>query len=1098
MTEPGSETPSPPPPPARRARRRRRVLWHGLRAGLWLLALPVIFVVVAAVLLFDTEVAAPAWLTARIEARAGEMLGGGTLTFAGMTVSVGPDLHPRVRMTGAVLRDADGRVLVQAGDIAGQVSPRGLLFARAVLLQEVTLSGVEVALARAADGSVAVSFGRGAGPGAQAPDMARLIDRMDGVFDLPALAALEEIAVTGLIVNYADARAGRNWTVDGAVAQLDLRGGRTRIDAQLALLSGGAGVTALALSFDSPRDARTAEMSVTIENARTQDIAAQSAALNWLTALDAGLTATLRTSLDETGDLGPLHADLDLGAGVLQPTPQTAPLAFDEARVALTFTPATDIISFRDLAVRSDWGQVRGSGQAILQDYRAGLPQVLVGQIMLSDLALNPDGIYPQPVALAGAQADVRLRLAPFTLDIGQVVTDDPALPVTARGQVRATPEGWEAEVDLTSPTLDAAQVMALWPEGVRARLRDWLAANVSAARLSDIAVALRLPAGEKLRLGFGAAFADTSVRFLPQMPPITGAAGYMTLGADAFSLSVDTGAVTAPQGGTLDIAGSSLRIPDLRVRPRELTIALTGASTATAALALLDAEPLRLMQKAGRPVTLADGRAQVNAAIAFPLKDGLRGGDVTFDATAEIARVRSTQVVPGRTLAAPRLQLAADNAGLSVAGAGTLDGVPFDGTFTQVFGPGLRADVEARVTLSDATLRSFGIRLPPGSVGGEGRGQLAIALRGGQAPRYAVRSDLRGLSVALPPVGWAKPRDAAGTLRVEGALGPVPTVEVLSIGGGGLQAEGAVRLGAGGAFDSAQFSRVRIGDWLNAPVTLRGRGAGRAPAVAITGGTLDLRGAQFGSGGGEGGPLDLALDRLQITEGIGLTGFTGQFDGAGGFSGQFAGRVNGGPQVRGTVVPQNGRSAVRIVSEDAGGVARAAGFLRNGLGGTLDLVLRPAAGPGTFDGTLAIRALRVQDAPAIAALLDAISVVGLLQQLDGQGLAFDAVDAQFRLTPRQVIVAQASAVGPGLGISLDGIYTLASRSFDFQGVVSPFYLVNAIGSLLTRPGEGLIGFNFTVTGAGNAPQVSVNPLSVFTPGMFREIFRRPPPELTR
>ena len=64
----------------------------------------------------------------------------------------------------------------------------------------------------------------------------------------------------------------------------------------------------------------------------------------------------------------------------------------------------------------------------------------------------------------------------------------------------------------------------------------------------------------------------------------------------------------------------------------------------------------------------------------------------------------------------------------------------------------------------------------------------------------------------------------------------------------------------------------------------------------------------------------------------------------------------------------------------------------------------------------------------------------------------------------------------------------------DFQGVVSPFFLINGIGSVLTRRGEGLIGFNFNLRGSVDNPQVSVNPLSALTPGMFREIFRRPPP----
>ena len=66
----------------------------------------------------------------------------------------------------------------------------------------------------------------------------------------------------------------------------------------------------------------------------------------------------------------------------------------------------------------------------------------------------------------------------------------------------------------------------------------------------------------------------------------------------------------------------------------------------------------------------------------------------------------------------------------------------------------------------------------------------------------------------------------------------------------------------------------------------------------------------------------------------------------------------------------------------------------------------------------------------------------------------------------------------------------------DFQGVFSPVYAINAIGSVLTRKGEGLIGFNFDLWGDPDSPKVLVNPFSVLTPGMFREIFRRPPPKV--
>ena len=74
------------------------------------------------------------------------------------------------------------------------------------------------------------------------------------------------------------------------------------------------------------------------------------------------------------------------------------------------------------------------------------------------------------------------------------------------------------------------------------------------------------------------------------------------------------------------------------------------------------------------------------------------------------------------------------------------------------------------------------------------------------------------------------------------------------------------------------------------------------------------------------------------------------------------------------------------------------------------------------------------------------------------------------------------------------GNYYPGSGKIDMQGVVSPFYLINGIGQVLTRRGEGVFGFNYTLGGTAAAPQVSINPLSILTPGMFREIFRAAPP----
>lgn len=88
--------------------------------------------------------------------------------------------------------------------------------------------------------------------------------------------------------------------------------------------------------------------------------------------------------------------------------------------------------------------------------------------------------------------------------------------------------------------------------------------------------------------------------------------------------------------------------------------------------------------------------------------------------------------------------------------------------------------------------------------------------------------------------------------------------------------------------------------------------------------------------------------------------------------------------------------------------------------------------------------------------------------------------------------------MGASLGVSIAGLYGTKTKRLALQGVVSPIYLVNGIGALLTRRGEGVFGFNYAVAGTADAPQVQVNPLSILTPGMFREIFRAPAPVLRR
>ena len=78
----------------------------------------------------------------------------------------------------------------------------------------------------------------------------------------------------------------------------------------------------------------------------------------------------------------------------------------------------------------------------------------------------------------------------------------------------------------------------------------------------------------------------------------------------------------------------------------------------------------------------------------------------------------------------------------------------------------------------------------------------------------------------------------------------------------------------------------------------------------------------------------------------------------------------------------------------------------------------------------------------------------------------------------------------------MEGIYNLGTSGLDLRGVVSPIYLLNGVGAAVSRRREGLFGFNYRLQGTADDPKVRVNPLSILTPGILRDVFRGRAPEV--
>ena len=1101
--------PSEPAPSARRrnGRRKRHRTGLGLRIALVFL----VFVVIAAGYgLTGRPIALPVWAVAEVESRLNAVVApvmpDSSVSIGELEIVVDDDWVPRVHLEDLRILKPDGAALLALPEMRMALDPAAILHGR-LQPQSLVLSGARISVRRDAQGHYDFAFGSG-GAVPQITSFAQLFDLADKAMAQPAAASLKSIEAEALALRLTDDRTGRVWELGDGRMTVENR--PDALAAELGVTASGAnGVAGRAtLTLVTQKQSDGARLEARFDGISAPDLAAFAPVLAPLGALDAPISGRLATTLNAAG-LAALEGELNIGAGALRPTPAAQPVLFTDARIVLHLDPDQGRLVMDDLAVDGPSLKLQADGHTYLLDKAgqrmrgplgAALPETFLTQIRFRDVKIDPEGLFQEPAQFGAGALDLRLRLDPFRVEVGQLSLAEDDRRLTARGSASADAQGWTAAFDLSLNKIAHDKLVALWPVRLVPKTREWVQKNILQGKLFDVKAALRITPGAEPRLHLGYSFENADVRFVPSLPPIREGYGYATIEGKTNTIVLSRGRVTPPLGGDIDMAGSVFLVPDITQKPALAEIRLKTQSSLTAALSLLDQPPFQFLTKADKPVDLGEGEASLQATLHLPLVPKVKVQDVDYQVTAQVSHFRSDRLVPKRVITAEALQVQADRTGLTISGPGLIGGVPFDATYHQGFALEDRgkARIEGTVELSQAAATEFGLGLPDGTVAGTGRANVAIDLQKNQPGKLRLTSNLAGITLRLPDVGWTKPPGTPGKLEAEVTLGAAPRVDRLALDAAGLKAEGAVTVKADGGLDKAVFSHVTLAGWLDGGVTIAGRGKGRPAGLAVTSGTVDLRkmppaSARKGSGQG-GGPLSLSLDRLVVAQSITLTGFRGDFSLAGGIKGDFRAGVNGGAAVAGNISPAPNGTSVRLVADDAGAVMRDAGIFRSAYGGKLNLVLVPRKTTGAYDGKAHITGVRVRNANVLAELLNAISVVGLLEQLDGSGLVFAQVDGDLILTQDAVQISRGSAIGASLGVSMAGVYKSGSGLLDMQGVISPIYMLNGIGALLSKRGEGVFGFNYSLKGTADNPQVSVNPLSILTPGMFREIFRRPPP----
>ncbi len=1072
---------------------------------------------------FGSQVPLPVWAIAKIENRLNGDINAQTanlrISIQSVTLSFSRHLAPELTLSGTRLRSGAQAPLIALPQTKIILSRLGLLRGK-FHLNDLRMSGANMAITRDGDGQFDVALSSGASLG-----LSQIFAASDRFFTSEIGAGLRQITIENIGLSVQDIRSNQRWALVDGVLNITHRDGAIAADFGLSMAAQNGQSAAgkrgrVDISLASDLGGNIAQISMRLSGISTKDLAQQFAPLAFISVLDAPITGQVVTTLSPQG-LSALQARLSLGAGVLAPdfvpaaadmpasTPASQPLAFQSAQLDLSYDPALGRLMMNDVQLTSPMLTLRGGGYAeplradgsqIKGHFGGEWPSAFDLRFRLDALEMAKSDVFDAPVQFTSGRAEMQLNLAPFSVTIRNAALGTSSSQIAFEGNFAAQAQGWQSDLNVQIDQISAKQLLAIWPKTYIKGTRDWFQRNMHAARFFDLSLAVDRPAQKAATLSAGFHFDGMLATAMRGLPPISGGAGYGAIAGNQFTIVLQKGRTTPPRGGELDLSGSTFSIPDMRQIPAKGQLTLHSQGALAATLSLIDQPPFRFISKAGREVNFAQGRAKLITQITMPLQRRITWPDISLQSAGVISNFSSEDLAPGHLVTAPKLDVWVTKDDLRIGGAGQISAIPFTGEYLQSFGPNGAASVTGQAALSDANLRVFGVKLPQGSVTGEGMAQVRIDFARRQPAQLRLVSDLQGIALEIGAIGYRKPAKMAGNLRAEIALSSPPQITVLALQAGELRAQGSVRMNARGQFQRAVFSDLRLGALFSGEAIFAAQGEKGGLAIEVPKGSLDMRDFPPASGRNSLGaamPLSLRLASLRLSDTINLTGFEGDILAqAAGLSGTFTAKLSDGPSLSGQVSPSASGTVIRVFSPDAGAALALAGVYGAARGGQMNLVLTPQDRPGHYVGDIEMQGLRVQSSSILAELLNAISVVGLLEQLAGPGILFNSVTGDFLLTPKGVELREGVATGGALGVTMQGTYHIEDRDMQMQGVISPIYLINGLGAVMSKRGEGVLGFNYTLRGRADAPQVRVNPLSVLLPGFLRNILKLPPAQL--
>jgi hypothetical protein len=664
---------------------------------------------------------------------------------------------------------------------------------------------------------------------------------------------------------------------------------------------------------------------------------------------------------------------------------------------------------------------------------------------------------------------------------------------------------------------MPVSQVKQLWPWFSAQNSRTWVLDNLFGGRVVNGNVQYRVAPG---RLGNGVPLSGDEVfgrfeidgsRFdtAGRIPPVRDAAGAVEFHGNDVEITLSSGTVYMPSGRTVAASNGRLTVRNANVPPviGALDIDVVGEAPAIAELASY--EPIDAMRHVGILPDELSGTVSGNVKADIPLQSGVDKDRLTWLVTLNYQDLALAKPVDGQIVTAADGSIIVDPKKAVISAKGRLNGIPADIDLVEPLEPdGPPRSRQVTLVIDDKTRETF----MPG-LSALLSGTVKVDVDRNDDGSQDVSADLTTAKLTIPWAGWSKGAGVAAdvSFRMTGD-GSVKTLSDFDLDGKSFAIEGDMVLN-GGSLSSANFSKVQLNRGDDVAVSVKRTAKGYA--VSIRGDALDARSLikQFTSDtdtatkttGSSAITVSAEVKSLLGFHDERLSNLVLDYNAAGSqVDGLTVSATAGsGAAIRVANTTSGGQRTMTVTSADAGAVLRFLDIYEHMRGGALTLALSGASN-GPTRGSVDARNFLVVDEPRLASIVSTRPAGGdrslnqaVKGDIDTSRVSFERAYADIEKGRGYLNLANGVLRGPSIGTTFQGTLYDRNNNMDMTGTFMPIYGLNRIfgelpivGALLGNGRDrGLIGVTFRLRGNANKPELSVNPLSVIAPGIFRSIF---------